>query len=156
MSITENIRNENRKNRKLILYLFIAGITFLIFIPIILTRILPKIYKLNPPKYLEIEIPESTEVVNTSKLDSVLSAYLLNQDSVVLDYKTEIKITNLKNVDSFFVKKNFKYLLIKSSPDAGYNSLVTILDKIKEANINKYVIVDFNQNELDSILLTKK
>ncbi len=157
MRISENFRKKNQKKREVYLIWFIVGIILLIVTPILVNQVLPGIYNLfAKPKYLEIQIPDHNKMEKKSKPDSVLSAYLLSHDSVVLQYETESKITDLKNIDSFLNKKNFKILLIKPSPKTGYNSLVTILDKIGKANIRHYAIVDFNKNEFDSVVREKK
>lgn len=129
----------------------------MIGIPFLVYQLLPRINSLyDKPKYMEIQIPDTNSQLIINKPDSVLTAYLLSKDSVVLEYTNEYKITNLKSIDSFLRIKNYKILLIKASPSAGYNSLVTILDKIKGVDFKKYAIVDFNRIELDSILRTKK
>jgi biopolymer transport protein ExbD len=157
MSITENLREKNRKKRKIYLILFVIGILLLIGTSIFINQIGPWISNLfAKPKYMEIQIPGSSQREFINKQDSVLSVYLLSNDSVVLQYTTESRITKLSNIDSFLSKRNFKILLIEPSPNIEYNSLVTILGKIKEANIKQYAIVGFNKNELDSILRTKK
>ncbi len=157
MSITENFREGNRRKRKIFMILFLVGIILLIGIPFLFNQLLPENNSLyTKPKYLEIQIPDIPSPVIKNKPDSVLTAYLLSKDSVVLGYTNEYKITNLKNIDSFLRIKNYKILLIKASPNAGYRSLVTILDKIKEVDFKKYAIVDFNRIELDSILRAKK
>src|SRR5512133_1758998 len=98
MSITGNFREVNRRKRKIFLILFLVGIILLIGIPFLISQLLPRMNSLyTKQKYLEIQLPDTPSRVIKNKTDSVLVAYLLSKDSVVLGYTNEYKITTLKN-----------------------------------------------------------
>jgi hypothetical protein len=157
MKSTENFRMKNRKKRKIIGMGFIVGIALLFLIPVVFNQILPIIYSFNKPKYLELPIPDvrKNETMHKTKPDSVLTAYLLGKDSVVLMDDGGLNKVSIKNIDSFLNRKDFKILLIKQSPNTTYNSIVRMLDKVKKANLTFYAVVDCAKNELDSVLKLK-
>jgi hypothetical protein len=134
---------------------FILGLTFLMFTFIGCRQ---TSNQTGRPLSMEIEVPEKNEngSIHQNKPDSILSVYHFKNDSIILVYDSKIVHTEIAEIDKYLVKKDFKYLLLKNKDDVKYESTVSMLDIIKNAKIQYWAIVDFNQKELDSIIRIRK
>ena len=150
------ILEKNIEKRRRVPFIFILCLTFLILFIFVGCRQISN--QNGKPLSMEIEVPINNENarIHQNKPDSSLSAYIFKNDSIILVYDTKIVHSEIAEIEKYLTKKDFKFLMVKNNDDVKYESIVRMLDKIKNAKIEYWAVVDFNQKELDSIMQVRK